>query len=125
MAVATSLPQGLLAAKVATFTNAELERFFSEQDLPGSVVRDLSEFKNDPQVRHNGTIVEHEVARLGRILETRPAPLMSSTPLRIGGPSPARGEHTTAVLRRHGYSDAEIRAMQGEGVFGEVDIGRV
>ena len=67
--------------------------------VPRNVVIDLSEFHLDPQVQHNKLVVEHEVGVLGAIRETRPAPLMSETPLRVGGAGPARGEHTAEVLR--------------------------
>ena len=53
--------------------------------VPGNVVIDLAEFHLDPQVQHNNLVVEHEVGVLGAIRETRTAPLMSETPLRVGG----------------------------------------
>jgi crotonobetainyl-CoA:carnitine CoA-transferase CaiB-like acyl-CoA transferase len=112
----------LLVPKIAMFTNKEFENFLATSDLPGSCVLDLAEIKDNEQVIHNGIIVEHEVGRLGKIRETRPAPLMSSTPLRIGGVCPMRGEHTALVLKRHGYNGSDIDALTKAGVFGDMEV---
>jgi hypothetical protein len=85
-------------------------------------VRDLHELAENPQVVHNRSVVTHEVGRLGRIVEARPAARMSETPLRVGGPAPMRGEHTARVLRRHGYSEAELGRLEEAGVFGGLGL---
>jgi crotonobetainyl-CoA:carnitine CoA-transferase CaiB-like acyl-CoA transferase len=112
--------QDLLKARIATMTNAELVEFCTTEDLPGNVVIDLAEFHKDPQVVHNGLLVEHEVGGLGAIREPRPAPLFSATPLRIGGAAPRRGEHTAAVLGEFGFTAAEVDDLRAAGVFGRV-----
>lgn len=114
--------QQLMADKFATMSNAELMDFFDEYDLPGSVVIDLEDFHRDPQVQHNRLLVEHDAGALGRIREPRPAPLMGATPLRVGGPSPVREEHTRAVLSEVGFSKEDIDSMKGEGAFGDADV---
>ena len=55
-------------------------------------------------------------------MEARPAARMSETPLRVGGPAPMRGEHTAQVLRRHGYSEAELGRLEEAGVFGGLGL---
>eukprot|EP01049_Picozoa_sp_SAG25_P014269 SAG25_NODE_2467_length_1587_cov_13.207661_2_plen_74_part_00 len=67
---------------MASLTNAELMKFFTDNDLPGNVVIDLADIHKDPQVIHNGLLVEHEVGGMGRLREPRPAPLMVRRPLR-------------------------------------------
>lgn len=86
----------------------------------GNVVIDLSEFHEDPQVVHNKLLVTNDYPEgVGAIREPRPAPLMSSTPLRVGGEAPARGKDTHSVLSNVGFSEEEIAALQQEGVFGD------
>jgi crotonobetainyl-CoA:carnitine CoA-transferase CaiB-like acyl-CoA transferase len=112
--------QALLAERFATLTNAELMQFFGDNDLPGNVVIDLSEIHNDPQVLHNGLLVEHEVGSMGLIREPRPAPLMSETPLRVGGAAPRRGADTRAVLTGlGGFTEADLRELAEDGGFGK------
>jgi crotonobetainyl-CoA:carnitine CoA-transferase CaiB-like acyl-CoA transferase len=65
--------QELLAQKFLTQTNAELMAFFDENDLPGNVVIDLSEFHADPQVIHNELLVTNDYPEgVGAIREPRP-----------------------------------------------------
>ena len=114
--------QQMMADRFKTMSNAELMDFFDEHDLPGSVVIDLEDFHRDPQVQHNHLLVEHDAGALGRIREPRPAPLMGATPLRVGGPPPAKGEHTRTVLLEAGFSEADIGSMERGGAFGDADV---
>ena len=84
------------------------------------MVIDLSEFHEDPQVVHNELLVTNEYPNgVGAIREPRPAPLMSSTPLRVGGEAPERGQDTRSVLSKAGFTEDEITGLQEEGVFGD------
>lgn len=86
----------------------------------GNVVIDLSEFHEDPQVVHNKLLVTNDYpSGVGAIREPRPAPLMSSTPLRVGGEAPARGQDTRSVLSKAGFTEDEIAALQQSGAFGD------
>lgn len=111
--------QDLLDAKFAQLTNAEIDKVFSSSGLPGGVVVDMADLHKDPNTIHMKSIVEHEVGKMGMFREPRPAPLMSATPMRVGGPAPNRGEHTVEVLREAGYSEDKIGKMRAEGVFGK------
>ena len=72
---------------------------------------------------HNELLLEHNVGVLGRIREPRPAPLFSSTPLRIGSAAPSRGQHTRDSLREYaGMTDEEVNALSAAGVFGDHDV---
>ena len=45
-----------------------------------------------------------------------PVAIMSETPVRIQGPAPMVGGDTAAVLREHGFSDADIQALVAQKV---------
>jgi alpha-methylacyl-CoA racemase len=46
------------------------------------------------------------------------APKFSDTPGAVRSTAPARGEHTDAVLKEFGFSDAEVAALREAGVAG-------
>eukprot|EP00935_MAST-01C_sp_MAST-1C-sp1_P001136 g1136.t1 len=94
-------------------------------DVPVAGAKSLADSFIDPQVVHQGTIVEHDHPHFGRIRETRPAPVMTATPLRTSGRdsgpyAPLYGEHTQEVLAEAGFTEAQIEAMREEGAFGGV-----
>ena len=69
---------------------------------------------------HNNLLVTNDYpSGIGAIREPRPAPLMSSTPLRVGGEAPARGQDTRSVLSEAGFTEEEITALQQAGAFGD------
>jgi crotonobetainyl-CoA:carnitine CoA-transferase CaiB-like acyl-CoA transferase len=111
--------QKLLDGKFAQLTNAEVDKIFDQYQLAGATVVDILDLHKHPQAVHMKSIVEHDVGKMGAIREPRPAPLMSATPLHVGGPAPERGEHNVEVLREIGYSDETINAMRANGVFGK------
>ena len=72
-----------------------------------------------PQVVANGTIVEVEHPRAGRIRQARPAARFSGTPQALSRAAPGYGADTDEVLRQAGLEDAEIAAMRRDGAFGQ------
>jgi crotonobetainyl-CoA:carnitine CoA-transferase CaiB-like acyl-CoA transferase len=89
-----------------------------EQDVPVGPVNSLEEVLDDPQLLHNGAIVELEHPVVGRMRQAAPAARFDRTPARVGGPPPLHGEHTDAVLAELGYSEAERASLRAEGVLG-------
>jgi crotonobetainyl-CoA:carnitine CoA-transferase CaiB-like acyl-CoA transferase len=90
--------------------------------IPSSKVNSVLEALEDPQTAARGDVVEHEHPSLGRVRSIR-------TPLRVSGGErppergPFRGEHTREVLvELCGYSDARVRELHAEGVFGDVPV---
>jgi formyl-CoA transferase len=72
----------------------------------------------DPQVQASGIVQSVEHPRLGR-LDLLGTPItLSAGEARIGRPAPERGEHTDALLREAGYSEADIEALRRNGVAG-------
>jgi crotonobetainyl-CoA:carnitine CoA-transferase CaiB-like acyl-CoA transferase len=62
--------------------------------------------------------VEIDVPRTGPIKMAGLPVKFTDTPGQIRRPPPRLGEHSADVLRRVGYSDAEIRAMDESGAVG-------
>jgi formyl-CoA transferase len=72
----------------------------------------------DPQVQASGIVQSVEHPRLGR-LDLLGTPItLSAGEARIGRPAPERGEHTDALLREAGYSEADIEALRRNAVAG-------
>ena len=80
-------------------------------------VRDYADVVADPGVWENGYFaqVPAEDGTTQRVVGT---PIrMSATPLAAGGPAPALGEHTDAVLREIGIDDDELAALREQGTI--------
>jgi crotonobetainyl-CoA:carnitine CoA-transferase CaiB-like acyl-CoA transferase len=92
-----------------------LERLIAE-DVPCGPVNTLESVFDDPQVRHNESIVELEHPVVGRMRMAKPAARFDKTPQRAGSAPPLHGEHTHAVLAELGYDEAARRKLVEAGV---------
>lgn len=80
-----------------------------------------TEVQDDPQVVHNGHVVEMAGGAVGRVRGVKPAADFSKTPIGIAGTAPLLGEHSEEVVRELGFSEDEVRALREEGVLGPED----
>lgn len=108
----------LISAEVARHPGADLRDRLVAHDVPCALVNSLDEVHLDPQVVHNGTLVEHERPWLGRVREPRPAARFSATPTSLGRHAPKLDEHTDEVLTELGHSPADIDALRAAGIVG-------
>jgi len=88
-----------------------------EEDVPVGPVNSLDEVLEDPQVVHNGSVIELEHPVAGRMRQAKPAARFDKTPTRVSLPPPLHGEHTDAVLAELGYDDAKRDALRAAGVI--------
>jgi crotonobetainyl-CoA:carnitine CoA-transferase CaiB-like acyl-CoA transferase len=89
-----------------------LERL-TREGVPCAPVLTRNQMIEDPQVQATGIVVETDHKDAGRIRGARPAARFSATPAAIRHGGPALGEHSAAILRDLGYSDAEIVGLAG------------
>jgi len=97
-------------------TQEILARMIAE-DVPCGPVNSLEQALADPQVRHNGAVVEVEHPVVGRMRQAAPAARFDRTPPRPGKAAPLHGEHTEEVLKELGYDDAARKRLAEEGVI--------
>lgn len=88
--LATLLPA--MAAEVAKRSRAELMAGFIRAGAVGCRVNSRAELLDDPQVQHNGTILEIDQGELGRVRTPRHPARFSATPVADApGPAPTLG----------------------------------
>ncbi len=109
----------LITVEVARHTGADLVARLHEQDVPCAVVNPLDRVHLDPQVQHNGILVEHQRPWLGTVREPRPPARYSATPTSLGRHAPKLDEHTDEVLGELGRSAETIADLRSRGVIGQ------
>ena len=108
----------LITAEVAKHSGADLVARLHQQDVPCAEVNPLDRVHLDPQVQHNGTLVEHQRPWLGTVREPRPPARYSATPTSLGRHAPKLDEHTDEVLAELGRSAETIADLRSRGIIG-------
>jgi alpha-methylacyl-CoA racemase len=101
-----------VAAVFASKSRDEWERIFAGTDACVTPVLELDEVADHP---HNRARAFFDCS--GGVLQPGPAPRLSATPGRTGGPAPHAGQHTTEILADWlGRDEAASSAMHRDGV---------
>ena len=108
----------LIGAEVSRWTGSELVRRLHDHDIPCALINPVATAHLDPQVVHNGTVIEHERPHVGRMREVLPPARFSATPSMLGRHAPRLDEHTDEVLAGLGLDDAAIGDLRARGVIG-------
>lgn len=101
---------------IANMPTDEVVARLRAADVPVAPVRKLEEVALDPQVEASATVRAFEHAVLGPVHQPRPAPLFDGVAIDPVPSAPNLGEHTDAILREAGCSDADIDALRADGV---------
>ncbi|MFZ4720899.1 MAG: CaiB/BaiF CoA transferase family protein [Ilumatobacteraceae bacterium] len=108
----------LISDAVAEWEGRALVDALHAHDVPCALSNPLHEVHLDPQVHHNGTLVEHERPWLGRVREPRPPAHFSATPTSLGRHAPKLDEHTDEILAELGRDADTITALRTSGAVG-------
>jgi crotonobetainyl-CoA:carnitine CoA-transferase CaiB-like acyl-CoA transferase len=107
----------VLNATLRSRPTADWIGLLHQHHIPCGPILNLQQVFADPQVLHNGMVLEHHHPTAGhrRLLGS---PLrLSEAPMDIRLPAPSLGEHTEALLTGLGYSPELIEKLRGDGVL--------
>jgi crotonobetainyl-CoA:carnitine CoA-transferase CaiB-like acyl-CoA transferase len=105
-----------LAALFATAPAATWVDVLEQGGVPCSEVHRLEDALEDPQIVHNGMVVELEHPRYGRYSVVDNPMRLERTPAVVRRRASDIGEHTVEVLGELGYSAEEVHELQERGV---------
>lgn len=106
---------------VGGLTTAEAMQRMVDNDVPGARVVRRDEVADDPQVIHNGSLVQLDDGPIGRRVEARPPAIFGGGERVVPAAAPVLGADTESVLASLGYDDARIATLRAAGVLGPTD----
>jgi CoA:oxalate CoA-transferase len=104
---------GMLADKPRAYWLEYLESY----DIPCAPIMTREQFVQHPQAVHNQMFVEIDDPVLGLTRQIGVPVKLSETPGEVGGPAPALGQDTQAILAELGYSAGDIGEMAARGII--------
>lgn len=107
--------RALLEPAVAQHKVDDLVARLGAAGVPVGRVNAKKDLANDPQIQHNQTLREAVYPDIGRVRSARAAAIFPAVPDTGLGLAPHLGEHTKAVLKSLGRSDAQIEALLRSG----------
>ena len=105
----------LLEAEFAKWRVAELAPRMHENSVPCGEVTAVEALHDDPQIRHNGTLVEWDHPTAGRIRQPRSAPRFSATQPDFRPSAPRLNEHADEILAELGLDADSIQELRQAG----------
>lgn len=96
-------------------TNADLIESANRVGVPLGPVNSVEQFLNDPQARHNRSVIEYEDVEYGRVLTCNYPARFEKSPAHVEARPPKLGEHTDVILGSLGFSASSIAAARAAG----------
>jgi crotonobetainyl-CoA:carnitine CoA-transferase CaiB-like acyl-CoA transferase len=111
--------QRRIAERIATRSTGEWLEILLADDIWCAPVQDYEAMSRDPQVLHNGSLIDIDHPTAGTFRTPGPSVRFSDTPIVQRLPPPLLGEHSEELLRDVlGLGDEEISALRGSGALG-------
>ncbi|MBD3649235.1 MAG: CoA transferase [Pseudomonadales bacterium] len=107
--------RGILREAFLELTTADALKRLQQQDVPCARCHGHDEVLTQPQLDHNGTVVERDHPLMGRMRVIRSPARFHGEPLPVTGHAPAHGEHTEDVLLDFGFSKDDLAAWRNAG----------
>ncbi len=104
--------------KLTERTSAEWIERLNAVGVPSGPLLTIDKVFADPQVTHLGLAQAVESERHGTLRLVRSPVNLTRTPASLRRAAPLAGQDTDAVLREHGYTEAEIGALRKAGAIG-------
>ena len=105
----------LLEEEFARWRVADLVPRMHEHSVPCGEVAAVEDLHEDPQIRHNETLVEWDHPTAGRIRQSRLAPRFSATQPEFRPSVPRLNEHADEILAELGLDADEIARLRTDG----------
>jgi crotonobetainyl-CoA:carnitine CoA-transferase CaiB-like acyl-CoA transferase len=106
---------GILAAEFEKWPTAEITARLRAEGVAVGAALSFDEVLADPQVVHNGVVVERDHPSGGRVREAAHPVRFGGTPLDLAPIAPLHGEHTDEILGSLGYDGPAIAALRAAG----------
>jgi len=108
----------LLEARLRERTTAEWLTALDGAGFPYAPVNSLEQVFSDPQVVHNGLVVEVDHPTAGRLRQVAPPVRYSKAENRVRSAPPLLGQHTDEVLRQFmSLDEGKLTELRSRGVI--------
>ncbi len=107
----------IVKAWAAVRTTAACLAALDAAGVPAAPVQTIDQVIADPQVRARGMLVEQDHPVLGKVTLPNLPFRFSDSDTSPRCPAPLLGQHNAEIARELGFAEADIAAMQGDGIL--------
>jgi len=116
---ALALVGATIVEEIGALATADIIERLARESVPAGPIHERADVLTDPQVVHNGLVVEWEHPDLGLVRQIRPPVDFHGTPTTMLRQVEDVGASTRSVLRDQGLDDAAIDGLVERGVIRE------